>query len=133
MEEPTTFLRSRNVFLYGLNMRHTDMKSRKTIHYRKNEQGVALITTLLFLTVMGLLSTTLVFTVQNEMQTSASYKYSQQAFYTADAGVQKAVYWYRNNYHNTYQTNIAISGADNFDTTEYPVEMNKYPEQQGKS
>ncbi|MBN2321968.1 MAG: pilus assembly PilX N-terminal domain-containing protein [Acidobacteria bacterium] len=99
------------------------MKRTKKIHRQKNEQGFALVTTLLFLTVMGLLSTTLVFTVQNEMQSSASYKYSQQAFYVADAGVQKAVYWYR----NSYDPLTAATGAGSYDTTEYPVEINSMP------
>jgi len=98
----------------------TDMKLTKIIRFRENEQGVALITTLLFLTVMGLLSTTLVFTVQNEMKSSTSYKYSQQAFYIADAGVQKAVYWYRNNYNPL----TAATGANSFDMAECPVEIN---------
>ena len=103
------------------------MKRIQRIHCRENEQGFALITTLLFLTVMGLLSTTLVFTVQNEMQSSASYKYSQQAFYVADAGVQKAVYWYRHNYRDNYQPNLAQAGAASFDTAECPVEINNVP------
>jgi hypothetical protein len=77
--------------------------------------------------VLGLLSTTLVFTVQNEMKSSASYKYSQQAFYVADAGVQKAVYWYRNSYRDNYQPNMAQGAAGNFDTAEYPVEINDLP------
>jgi type II secretory pathway pseudopilin PulG len=63
-----------------------------------NQQGMALITTLLFLTVMAVLSTALVFTVQNEMKSSASYKRSQQAFYIANAGIQKAVHWYISSY-----------------------------------
>jgi len=70
----------------------------KNIHSRDNEQGIALVATLLFLAVMALLSTTLIFTVQNEMQSSAAYKYSQQAFYVADAGIQRTINWYRNSY-----------------------------------
>lgn len=59
-----------------------------------DEQGTALVVTLLFLLVMGVLSTALVFTVQNEMKTSTSYKYSQQSFYQANAAVQNAVQWF---------------------------------------
>ncbi len=66
----------------------------RNIMKNKNEQGTALIATLIFLVAMGILSTTLVFTVNNEMKTSASYKYSQQAFYIADAGIQEAVRWF---------------------------------------
>jgi type II secretory pathway pseudopilin PulG len=64
----------------------------------KNANGMALVTTLLFLTVMGILSTALIFTVQNEMKTSSSYKYSQQAFHVANSGVQRAIDWYVNGY-----------------------------------
>lgn len=59
-----------------------------------NEQGTALIATLIFLLAMGVLSTALVFTVNSEMKTSASYKYNQQAFYLAESGVQEAVRWF---------------------------------------
>ena len=98
------------------------MKYSRTMHSRKNEQGIALITTLLFLTVMGLLSTTLVFTVQNEMRSSAAYKYNQQAFYVADAGIQKSLHWYRNSY-----TPIPDIGGNIYDTTQCPVEYNNEP------
>ncbi len=64
----------------------------------KNEQGTALIATLLFLMAMGVLSTALVFTVNNEMMTSAAYKYSQQAYYVSSAGVHQAVDWFRSSY-----------------------------------
>jgi Tfp pilus assembly protein PilX len=87
---------------------------------RKNEKGVALVTTLLFLVVLGLLSTTLVFTVQNEVQSSTAYKYNQQAFYVADAGIQKALQWYRNSY------TPHLPGTD-YDRTKYPVEYNSSP------
>ncbi|MBN2243502.1 MAG: pilus assembly PilX N-terminal domain-containing protein [Acidobacteria bacterium] len=99
------------------------MKIKKTIEGRESERGMALVTTLLFLSVMALLSTTLVFTVQNEMQSSASYKYSQQAFYVADSGVQKAVHWFRDSYNPL----TAATGAGSFDMTECPVEMNNLP------
>jgi Tfp pilus assembly protein PilX len=81
---------------------------------QKSEQGTALVTTLLFMTVMGMLSTALVFTVQNEMKTSTSYKYSQQAFYVAHAGVQKALNWYKTGY-SPYVPSTA------YDTTTLPI------------
>ncbi len=73
------------------------MKNNKAFDL-KNSKGMALITTLLFLTVMGILCTALVFTVQNEMKTSANYKFSQQAFHVANAGVQRALDWYVTSY-----------------------------------
>jgi hypothetical protein len=64
----------------------------------KNEQGAALIATLMFLMAMGVLSTALIFSVLNEMKTSAAYKYGQQSFYVANGGVQKAVNWFASSY-----------------------------------
>jgi hypothetical protein len=78
-----------------------------------SEQGAALISTLLFLMAMGVLSTALVFTVQNEMKSSAAYKYNQQAFFVANGGVQRAVDWYA----HSYTPNIAAS----YDTNTVPV------------
>jgi type II secretory pathway component PulK len=73
------------------------MKNRQGI--LEETKGMALITTLLFLAVMGILATGLIFTVQNEMKTSANYKYSQQAFHIANAGVQRALDWFVTNYN----------------------------------
>ncbi len=74
------------------------MKRNEKKSTHRDERGIALVSTLLFLMTMGVLSTALVFTVQNEMRTSTSYKYSQQAFYVANAGIQKAAHWFANNY-----------------------------------
>ncbi len=80
----------------------------------KKEQGVALVVTLLFLAALGLLSTALVFTVQAEMQSSTSYKYSQQAFHVANAGVQRSLEWFVDSY------TPHLPGAD-YDNTMLPV------------
>jgi len=85
----------------------------------KNEQGVALVVTLLFLMALGVLSAALVSTSHNEMKTSAAYKYSQQAFYVANAGVQRSVEWYANIYGNP----IPYS----YDPTTNPVEFGSDP------
>jgi Tfp pilus assembly protein PilX len=76
----------------GAIMKHTNDSS------PKSQQGMALITALLFLTVMAVLSTALIFTVQNDIKTSAAYKRSQQAFYVANGGIQKAVNWFVSSY-----------------------------------
>ncbi len=83
---------------------------------RKNERGSALVVTLLFLVALGVLSSALVFTVNNEMKTSTSYKYSEQAFYVANGGVQKAVQWFA----NTYTPHLP---ATDYDTTTRPISM----------
>jgi Tfp pilus assembly protein PilX len=81
-----------------------------------NERGTALIATVLFLMAMGVLSTALLFTVQNDMKTSASYKYAQQSFYEANAVVQDGVQWFSNSY--TPHANIA-----DYDIAASPVKM----------
>ena len=64
----------------------------------KDEQGTAIIATLMFLMAMGVLSTALIFTVQNEMKASAAYKYGQQAMNVANAGIQNSIQWFQNSY-----------------------------------
>jgi len=91
--------------------------SHRINYSRKNEKGIALVTTLLFLVVLGLLSTTLIFTVQSEIQSSSAYRFNQHSFYVADAGIQKALQWYRNSY-------TPHLPASDYDRTEYPVEYN---------
>jgi hypothetical protein len=86
----------------------------------KGEQGAALVVTLLLLMAMGILSTALVFTVNNEMKTSVSYKYGEQAFYVANAGVQEAIKWYDNSY-----TPWATAGS--FDTATLPISYGGNP------
>ncbi len=69
-----------------------------SVHKTNSEEGAALIVTLLFLTVLAVLATGLLFLTQGEMKSSAAYKRSQQAFYVANGGVQKAVQWFNNSY-----------------------------------
>ncbi len=58
-----------------------------------------MIATLMFLMAMAVLSTALVFTVQNEMKASTAYKYSRQAVSVANAGVQNSIQWFVNSYN----------------------------------
>jgi hypothetical protein len=81
---------------------------------RNHEQGTALIGTLLFLMAMGVLSTALVFTTQNEMKASTAFRYSQQALFAASAGVENSVQWFANTY-----SPYTISA--NYDGTTSPV------------
>ena len=55
------------------------MKTERTDNPNNGERGIALVATLMFLLVIGVLTTALVFTLNNEMKTSASYKYGEQA------------------------------------------------------
>src|SRR5512138_3373487 len=82
----------------------------------KDEQGTALVVTLLFLMVMGVLSAALVFTSQTDIKTSASYKYNQQSFYEANAAVQDTVQWFANSY-------TPYGNAAAYDSTTLPVKL----------
>ncbi len=86
------------------------------MNFTRNEQGTALIAALMFLMAMGVLSTALVFTVNNEMRTSAAYKYGQQAFYVADGGVQDAVRWFNSSSYTAH------TPASDYDLTMSPVQ-----------
>jgi Tfp pilus assembly protein PilX len=92
----------------------------KNINRKKDEQGVALIATLMFLMAMGVLSTALVFTLNGEMRSSASYKYGEQAYYVANAGIQETVQWFGNSY-------MPYVPATTYDTTTLPVRYGDNP------
>ena len=83
---------------------------------RSDEQGMALVATLLFLLAMGVLSTALISAVNNEMKSSASYKYGEQSFYVANAGIQEAVQWFGNSY-------MPWVPASSYDPSTLPVEF----------
>ena len=92
-------------------MRQTGIKA-------KDEQGTAIIATLMFLMAMGVLSTALVFTVQTEMKSSAAYKYGQQAMNVANAGVQNAVQWFQNSY-------VPWVPSTGYNLTTVPIRINE--------
>jgi len=64
----------------------------------RNEQGVAIIATLMLVMALAVLTSALIFTVQNEIRASTSYKFSRQALGVANAGVQKSIQWFVNSY-----------------------------------
>ncbi len=92
------------------------MRYEKSMYRTKHDEGAALIVTLLFLTVLTVLATGLIFLSQGEMKSSAAYKRSQQAFYVANAGVQKAIQWFNNSY-TPYTPSTA------YDRTTLPVQF----------
>jgi hypothetical protein len=94
----------------------TQIKNKPT----KDDQGVALIATLMFLVAMGILSTALISTLNNEMKASASYKYGEQAFYVANAGVQESIQWFANSY-------TPWVPASAYDTATLPVSFGGSP------
>lgn len=80
-----------------------------------DERGVALVLVLLLLAGLSLLSAALFMTVETETKTSAAYQYGQQAFYVANAGLQRSVVWFNNQYtpHST---------SSDYDSTQSPVQ-----------
>jgi hypothetical protein len=71
------------------------MLSRRTKLGRSSEAGMALIVALLALTLLSLLGITLSVTTSTEQQISANYRWSQQAAYNAEAGLEVARYHLR--------------------------------------
>ena len=96
------------------------MRNKKRDLEFANEQGSALVIALLCLLVLGVTSSAIVFTTQGEMKSSAAYKYSQQAFYIANGGMQRAVLWFNNSYtphlpsadYNTMYFPVRYSGSN---------------------
>jgi len=85
----------------------------------KNEQGAALITALLVMSSFTLLSAAIVFTVQADVQMSANYKYGQQAYYVANAGIQRSLDW--------FNTSYASVPTSNYNATKVPLEYGGQP------
>ncbi|TSA10502.1 MAG: hypothetical protein D4R73_05160 [Deltaproteobacteria bacterium] len=56
----------------------------------KNEKGIVLITALLFLMVLTVLGTTAVMISSTDIKIGGNYKTSKQAFYNAEAGIERA-------------------------------------------
>src|SRR2546422_1535845 len=83
----------------------------------ENERGAALITALLVMASFSLLTAAIVFTVQADIQISANYKYGQQAFYVANAGVQKSLSWFKTAY-------VPHTPASDYVATKVPVQYN---------
>jgi hypothetical protein len=56
----------------------------------KNEKGIVLVVALIMLTVLILLGTTAIMTSSSELRISANFKAGTEAFYIADAGLERA-------------------------------------------
>ena len=59
----------------------------------RNENGIALVTALLFLLVLSVLVTALHYTTILEHVSSRKYQNSQQAFYAAEKGIRRGMGW----------------------------------------
>jgi Tfp pilus assembly protein PilX len=65
------------------------MSAIRLIH--ANENGFVLTTSLIFLTIIGLLGSTAIVVTTTDIKIGGNYKDSRQAFYDADAGVQYTI------------------------------------------
>lgn len=59
----------------------------------RNEEGIALVTALVFLLVLSVLVTALHYTTILEHVSSRKYQNSQQAFYAAEKGIRRGMGW----------------------------------------
>ena len=66
------------------------MNAKKLWVVRKNEKGMVLVVGLLLIVVLMLLGTTAVLTSTTDMKISSNYKSGSQAFYIAEAGIERA-------------------------------------------
>ena len=65
------------------------MNAKKLWVVRKNEKGMVLVVGLLLIVVLMLLGTTAVLTSTTDMKISSNYKSGSQAFYIAEAGIER--------------------------------------------
>ena len=72
-----------------------NQKKRKKIFFFNNQKGMALITTLIFIFVLVSFSVALLIMTSNDSKLSTLHRESTRAFYLAETGVDKAL-WYLN-------------------------------------
>jgi Tfp pilus assembly protein PilX len=87
----------------------------KTPTYHKNEHGVALVISLMFLAILGMLGTTAYVMTSTDLKIGRNYKQSSQAFYNADGGVQYVIATIENDLKN--ETTVANGTANILPTT----------------
>jgi len=91
-----------------------NQKRRKKIFFLNNQKGMALITTLIFVFVLVSFSIALLVMTGNDSKLSTLHRESTRAFYLAETGVDKAL-WYLNNpedqggYGIDWRTNVTVS------------------------
>ncbi len=97
----------------------TDNPVLKPAPQGRRQEGIALITVLFLMTVLGLLGGAILYATQLQTISTSSYAASSRAYYIADAGLQQAVNWF----HYTYPTYQASdSGYTSASVNNKPVE-----------
>lgn len=66
------------------------MNAERIVRYRRSEGGFALVLAILALMLMTFLGLTLAVTTSTELQIATNYRWSRQAFYNAEAGLEAA-------------------------------------------
>lgn len=89
-------------------------KGRKKIFFFNNQKGMALITTLIFIFVLVSFSVALLVMTSNESKLSTLHRESTRAFYLAETGVDKAL-WYLNTPEDQGGNGIDWRTVDEFD------------------
>jgi len=95
-------------------MKKRKIKNEKTIDILSNQKGMALLTTLIFVFILVTFAVALLTMTSNDTKLSTLQRESTRAFYQADAGIEKAL-WYLN-------TPVEYGGEDKFiwRPTDYP-------------
>ena len=94
-------------------MRKKEIKINKTVNILSNQKGMALLTTLIFVFILVTFAVTLLTMTSNDTKLSALQRDSTEAFYIAEAGIEKA-FWYLNTstdnggYGLNWRTNVEI-------------------------
>jgi Tfp pilus assembly protein PilX len=83
--------------------------------YHKNEHGVALVISLMFLAILGMLGTTAYVMTSTDLKIGRNYQQASQAFYGADAGVRYVLATIENDLKNG--TTVANGTTDILPTT----------------
>jgi Tfp pilus assembly protein PilX len=76
-------------------MKKRKIKNEKTINILSNQKGMALLTTLIFVFILVTFAVALLTMTSNDTKLSALQRDSTEAFYIAEAGIEKA-FWYLN-------------------------------------
>jgi hypothetical protein len=97
-----------------------NQKKRKKIFFFNNQKGMALITTLIFIFVLVSFSIALLIMTSNDSKLSTLHRESTRAFYLAETGVDKAL-WYLNTPEDQGGKGINWRTVEEDGVTEDPV------------
>jgi len=87
-------------------MKKKEIKIKKTVNILKNQKGMALLTTLIFVFILVTFAVALLTMTSNDTKLSTLQRDSTRAFYLAEMGIEKAL-WYLN-------TPVDLGGKDKY-------------------